>query len=188
MVEQARSTYRQHLDDPTSVDPEVVQAVISVCAAHGDAETYESFLDKYQTAPNPQDSITYLRAMASFDSQETTDRTLGLISDRTVRNQDASWVLAQLLANRKTGPYAWKQLVEKWGDLLEKIPPMTQSRIADGFPALSAPGVAAEVVAFLHENPLPHAKQAVKQKLERLKALVRLRESQTEVATRLFSG
>ncbi|MXZ07502.1 MAG: M1 family peptidase [Acidimicrobiia bacterium] len=188
VVEQARSTYQQHLDDPTSVDPEVVQAVIAVCAAHGDAETYESFLDKYQTAPNPQDSMTYLRAMASFDSQKSTDRTLGLITDRTVRNQDASWVLAQLLANRKTGPYAWKQITEKWDDLLEIVPPMTRSRIADGFPALSDPDVAAEVLTFLHENPLDHAKQAVKQKLERLKVLVRLRGSQTEAATRLFRG
>ena len=179
VVEQARSTYEQHAAEPTSVDPEVAGAVISVCAAHGDADTYERFLDRYRNARNPQESIKYLRALASFDSQEAVDRTFGLIADRTVRNQDTSWVLARMLANRVTGPYAWSKFRGCWDDILKIVPPMTQSRIADGFPALSRPEVAAEVMDYLAENPLPHATKAVEQKLERLSALVTMRERET---------
>ena len=178
-VERARSTYEQHAAEPTSVDPEVAGAVISVCAAHGDAGTYERFLDRYRTVRNPQESMKYLRAVASFDSRESVDRTFELIADRTVRNQDTSWVLARMLANRVTGHYAWSTFRDRWEAILEIVPPMTQSRIADGFPALSHPEVATEVMEYLAENPLPHATKAVEQKLERLSALVTMRERET---------
>ena len=179
VVEQARSVYEQRLADATSVDPEVAGAVISVCAAHGDADTYERFLDRYRTVRNPQESLKHLRALASFDDENAVDRTFGLITDRTVRSQDTSWVLARMLANRVTGPYAWSKFKDRWHGILEIAPPMTQSRMADGFPALSHPEVAADVAAFLAENPLPHAAKAVEQKLERLSALVKMRERET---------
>ena len=179
VVEQARSIHEQRVAEPTSVDPEVAGAVISVCAAHGDAETYERFLDRHRAVRNPQESLKYLRALASFDTEDAVDRTVELILDRTVRNQDTSWVTARMLANRTTGPYAWSKLRDRLDAILEIIPPMTQSRIADGFPALSHPEVAAEVTAFLAENPLPNAAKAVEQKLERLSALVKMRERET---------
>ena len=180
VVEQARSIHEQRVAEPTSVDPEVAGAIISVCAAHGDAETYERFLDRYRTVRNPQESLKYLRALASFDAEDAVDRTFELIVDRTVRNQDTSWVLARMLANRVTGPYAWSKLRDRLDGILEIVPPMTQSRIADGLPALSHPEVAADVAAYLAENPLPNAAKAVEQKLERLSALVRMRERETE--------
>ncbi len=179
VVERARSTYEQRVAEPASVDPEVAGAVISVCAAHGDAETYERFLDRYRTVRNPQESLKHLRALAAFDAVDAVDRTFELIVDRTVRNQDTSWVLARMLANRVTGPYAWAKLRDRWDGILEIAPPMTQARMADGLPALSDPEVAAEVAAFLAENPLPHAAKAVEQKLERLSALVEMRERET---------
>ncbi len=189
VVEQARKVYEQRLADATSVDPEVAGAVISVCAAHGDADTYERFLDRYRTVRNPQESLKHLRALASFDDEDAVDRTFELISDRTVRSQDTSWVLARMLANRATGPYAWSRFKDRWHGILEIAPPMTQSRMADGFPALSHPEVAADVAAFLAENPLPHAAKAVEQKLERLSALVQMRERETEaLAGALPSG
>ena len=180
VVEQARSIHEQRVAEPTSVDPEVAGAIISVCAAHGDAETYERFLVRYRTVRNPQESLKYLRALASFDAEDAVDRTFELIVDRTVRNQDTSWVLARMLANRVTGPYAWSKLRDRLDGILEIVPPMTQSRIADGLPALSHPEVAADVAAYLAENPLPNAAKAVEQKLERLSALVRMRERETE--------
>ena len=112
------------------------------------------------------------------------DRTFELIVDRTVRNQDTSWVLARMLANRVTGSYAWSKFKDRWDGILEIAPPMTQSRIADSFPALSHPEVAADVVAFLAKNPLPHATSAVEQKLERLAALVKMRERETGAIAR----
>ena len=179
-IEQARRTYEQLVSDPTGVDPEVGTAALFVCASHGDADTYRAYLARHKQAGNPQDAMKYLRALASFDDGEAVDRTFGLIEDGTIRNQDTTWVLARMLANRVSGPYAWTRLRDEWSGVAGSLPPMTHSRMVEALPALSHPDLAADVEAFFAENPLPHATKALQQKLERLRALVMMRERETE--------
>ncbi len=188
VVEQARRTYERMAADPASVDPEVGTAALFVCASHGGAGTYQAFLARHKDAPNPQEAMKYLRALASFDDPEAVDRTFGLIEDGTVRNQDTAWVLARMLANRVSGPYAWARLREEWSGMASSIPPMTHSRMVEGIPALSEPEVAADVEAFFAENPLPHAVKAVEQKLERLRAMVMMRERETAGAAQALTA
>ena len=182
-IEQARRTYEKMVSDPTMVDPEVGTASLYVCASHGDAATYRAYLARHKEAANPQDAMKYLRALASFDDREAVDRTFALIEDGTVRNQDTTWVLARMLANRVSGPHAWSRLRDKWPGMAGGLPTMTHSRMVEGLPALSHPGVAADVEAFFAENPLPHAAKALDQKLERLRALVMMRERETAAVT-----
>ena len=79
-IERARATFEQLGEDPTAVDPEVGTASVFVCASHGDARTYGSYLARHEQAANPQEAMKYLRAMASFDNPDAVDRTFG--SDR----------------------------------------------------------------------------------------------------------
>ena len=187
-VEQARSTWERLLSEPTAVDPEVGSACIFVCAAHGDSSTYRAFLARHMDADNPQEAMKYLRALASFDQPEAADRTFGLMDDGTIRNQDTTWVLARMLANRVSGPYAWARLRDRWSGMSANIPPMTHSRMLEGLPALSHPDVASEVDAFFAENPLPHAAKALEQKLERLRAMVMMRDRETGPVTRTLTA
>ena len=178
-VEQARRVYEQMAADPASVDPEVGTAALFVCASHGGADDYEVFLSRHKDAPNPQEAMKYLRALASFDDPEAVERTFGLIEDGVIRNQDTAWVIARMLSNRASGPQAWARLAEEWPRLASSIPPMTHSRIVEGLPALSEPAPAAEVQAYYADNPMPHAAKALEQKLERLRAMVMMRERET---------
>ena len=182
-IEGARRTYERMVSDPTAVDPEVGTACLYVCASHGDSATYGAYLARHKEAGNPQDAMKYLRALATFDNRDAVDRTFGLIEDGTIRNQDTTWVLARMLANRVSGPYAWTRLREEWPGMAGSLPPMTHSRMVEGLPALSHPGLAAQVEAFFAENPLPHAAKALEQKLERLRALVMMRERETAAVT-----
>ncbi len=59
------------------------------------------------------------------------------------------------------------------------MPGMTRLRVVEGLPALSQPEVAADVKAFFAEHPIPDAKRALAQKLERLEANVLFRERET---------
>ena len=124
-IEQARRTYEQMVSDPTAVDPEVGTAALYVCASHGDATTYRAYLARHKEAGNPQDAMKYLRALASFDDRDAVDRTFGLIEDGTIRNQDTTWVLARMLTNRLSGPYAWTRLRDEWSGMAASLPPMT---------------------------------------------------------------
>ena len=187
-IDRAREAFEAFVSDPTAVDPEVGSAALFVCAAHGDASTYHDFLGRHKDAANPQDAMKYLRALASFDDPEAVDRTLGLIDDGTIRNQDTTWVLTRMLANRVSGTYAWLRLSEKWPEMSATLPPMTHSRVLEGLPSLSYPDVAAEIETFFAEHPLPHAVKALEQKLERLRAMVMMRERETGSVTRALNA
>ena len=182
VIEKSRRIHGRMVADPTSVDPEVGTAALFVCAAHGDSDTYRDYLARHKEASNPQDTMKYLRALASFDDDGAVDRTFELIADGAVRNQDTTWVLARMLGNRVSGPYAWVRLRDEWSAMAPSLPPMTHSRMLEGLPALSEPGVAAEIEGFFAENPLPHAAKALEQKLERLRAMVMMRERETAAA------
>ena len=187
-IDRARTTYEQMVADPSAVDPEVATAALYICAAHGDDSTYRTYLHRHEKAANPQEAMKYLRALASFDDAEAVDRTFGLIRDGTIRSQDTTWVLAGMLTNRISGPYAWSRLREAWPGMASDLPPMTHSRMVGGLPALSDPGTAADVEAFFAEHPLPTAAKALQQKLERLRALVMMRERETGAATEALAG
>ena len=185
-IDRSRQVHEQLVGDPTSVDPEVGQAALFTVAAHGDADTYAAFLSRHRDAETPQESLKYLQALASFDDEAAVDRTFELIADGTVRNQDTTWVLARMLTNRKSGPHAWANLRVRWGDMADSIPPMTHSRMLEGLPALSRPEVAADVEAFFAETPLSTAAKALEQKLERLRAMVAMRERESEGISQAF--
>ena len=187
-VEQALLVCEQMASRPSSVDPEVGTACLFVCASRGGPGVYEDFLARHKGAPNPQEAMKYLRALASVDDPEAVERTFGLIEDGTVRSQDTAWVIGRMLANRVSGPHAWARLAEEWPRLSSSIPPMTHSRVVEGLPALSEPGLAAEVQAYFAENPMPHAAKALAQKLERLRALVMMRERESEAAAAAFAA
>ena len=187
-IERARATHEELLADPSSVDPEVAAAALYTCAAHGDASTYQTYLHRHKEAANPQEAMKYLRALASFDEGEAVDRTFKLIRDGTIRNQDTTWVLAGMLTNRISGPYAWSKLREAWPGMVDDLPPMTHSRMVGGLPALSDAATAADVEAFFAEHPLPTAAKALSQKLERLRALVMMRERETGAVARALAG
>ena len=93
-------------------------------------------------------------------------------------------MLARMLANRVSGPYAWGKLRDEWPAMSGGLPPMTHSRMVEGLPALSRPELAAEVQSFFTENPLPQAAKALGQKLERLRAMVMMRERETASVTK----
>ena len=187
-IELARATYGKMAAQPSLVDPEVATAALYICAAHGDASTYRAYLDRHKTAPNPQEAMKYLRALASFDDTDAVDRTFALIQDGTIRNQDTTWVLAGMLTNRTSGPYAWSRLREAWPGMVGNLPPMTHSRMVDGLPALSDPDTASDVEAFFAEHPLPTAAKALEQKLERLRALVMMRKREGGAVGEALAG
>lgn len=180
-IDRAEAVFARRMADPKSVDPEVAQAAMFIVAAYGDSDRYAEFLDHHKTAATPQDGQKFLLALASFDNDEAAATTFDLIQDGTVRNQDTSWVIARMLSNRESGPTAWAMLRQRWDDVLGPLPPMTQSRLVDGLPALSRPDVAADVDAFFAETKLPYAEKALAQKLERMHALAAMRAREMTV-------
>ena len=163
------------LDDPSSVDADVGQACLFTAAAHADEAFYDKLMAGHHAAVSPQVGLKLLQAAASADDTSLTDKTLEAAKSGSIRSQDVSWVVARLFGNRVSGPHAWRAVRSDWSAFVERIPPMTLRRLAEGLPSLSQPHVAADVQSFFAETPIPAIAKAVAQNLEKLEARVAMR-------------
>ncbi len=178
-VARSRQWFERWLADPRQVDPEVAEACLFTVASVGDDSTYERLFSLYQDQDSPQEKLRLLRSLTFVETEGAVDAILEAVLDRTIRNQDAAWVVGWLFRRKRTGPYAWARAQQVWTDLVSYTPPMTVRYLVDSVHLLSHPQVADQVTAFLSEADLPEARKATDQALERLRAYVLLRSKQT---------
>jgi puromycin-sensitive aminopeptidase len=176
VVDHAREVHGAHLNDPSSVDPNVAAAVVSVVAAHGGREDHAAYWDRYRTSPSPQESLRYLYALATFPDADLVGETLERCLTNEIRSQNAPFVILSALTNRHAGRDAWAFVEERWDELSRRFPSNAIPRMLGGITALSTPHLAAQIEAFLAEHPVPQAAKTVAQHLERLRVNVALRQ------------
>jgi puromycin-sensitive aminopeptidase len=169
-----------------TLDPEVATAALAVYARNGGPEEYETLWDAYQGAATPLEKVRYLRSVAAVVVPDLAVATLDKAIAGDIRTQDAFWVFARLLMG-KAGPDVWESARERWAGVLETMPGMTRTRIAEGISALSQPEVAASVRSHFAEHPVSEAARSVEQNLEKLDANIKLRERETESITTYFT-
>jgi aminopeptidase N len=179
VVARARALHDSYVDDPTSVDPAMAVAAVSVIADSGDSQDFETFLERFRKADNPQEEMRYLYSLAKFQDDEAFSRMLDL-SLSEVRTQNAPFLLGRALTNRSHGPQAWDFVRKNWSTFLERFPSNTMVRMAEGVRALSEPAVAQDVLAFFAEHPLPQGERTLAQHLERLRVNVAFRQRERE--------
>ena len=63
---------------PSSVDPAMAAAAVSVIADSGDSQEFEAFLERFRKADNPQEEMRYLYALAKFQDEDSFARMLEL--------------------------------------------------------------------------------------------------------------
>jgi len=171
----ARALFEQQLDDPTSVDPPVVSAVVGVVAAAGAPEDYERYVECFRKAETPQDQLRYLYALAEFPDEALMARTLEFLLTREVKTQTAPFVLARCIANRDRGEQAWRFVRSHWDVANATFPDNTIVRMIDPVKLLIQPEQQADVAGFFAEHGIPQAAKTLQQILERQRVNVALR-------------
>jgi puromycin-sensitive aminopeptidase len=185
-VEQARSLHASALADPSSVQPAVAAAALSVVSANGGEAEYEAGLARYRASHHPQDQRRELMALSEFRDAALFDRTLALALTDDVRTQDAPMLLGRCIAHRDHGVRAWRFVREHWDELNARFPSNLMIRVVEPVPRLTRPQEQADVAAFLAEHPLPQAAKRVEQVLERQGVNVLLREREEPALASAF--
>jgi len=93
----AAGLYADWLRDPTTVDPNVLPALIAILAHAGDASRYAEFLQRFRTAGTPQDEQRYLYALVGFRQPELIAQTLDRTINGEIRTQDGPFVVRTAL-------------------------------------------------------------------------------------------
>jgi hypothetical protein len=175
----ARALHESYVDDPSSVDPAMAAAAVSVIADGGDYQDFESFLERFRKTDNPQEEMRYLYAHAKFRDKDSFSHMLDLTLSE-VRTQNAPFLLARAMSNRSNGATAWDFVRTNWSTFLDRFPSNTMVRMVEGVRTLSEPKVAQDVLAFFAEHPLPQGERTLAQHLERLRVNVAFRERERD--------
>jgi puromycin-sensitive aminopeptidase len=171
----AHDLHARFVADPSSVDPAVAAAAVSVIAASGGPAEFDQFVTHMGGAATPQDEMRYLTALADFDHPELIDRVVAMCVDGTVRTQNAPYLLRRAMANRTQGDRAWSFVSTHWATINDLFPSNSIARMVEGVRHLDHPEVASLVFAFFEANEVPQGDRIVAQHLERLEVNLALR-------------
>src|SRR6185295_14650500 len=75
--------------------------------------------------------------------------------------------LMRLFANPAARVRTWQFVQKKWDQDSKRLPPMMISRVVDSTPSLRSREYKQEVAAFFKAHPVPTARRAMQQALER---------------------
>ncbi len=164
---EARAHFEEYARERTAIEPNLADSLVNITARHGDEALYTRFQDLARAARTPQERRRFQLALAEFRRPALVRRTLALALTDAVATQDVGILLMRLFANRNAREQTWQFVVRRWKDISKRLPPMMVSRVVDSTPALKTRAYKKEVTAFFRAHPVPTAKRALKQALER---------------------
>jgi puromycin-sensitive aminopeptidase len=176
---EARERCRAYLANRSSLEPNLADSVVALAAREGDGELFDALLGAAEKARTPQERRRFLLAVGEFRDPRLQDAALRAALTDTVPTQDVAFLLARMLGNRFARERAWTFVKRRWAALRRRMPPMLATRLVEATSALQTPAYRKQVAEFFSRNPLPTAKRALRQTLERftLNAEVRRREA-----------
>ncbi len=164
--------------DKSTVDANVVPALVGILAHNGDEKRYDEFVQLSKDATTPQDTLRFINALARFRDAKLLEKTIAKCLSDEVRTQDAPYLFANLLSNEDAGPHAWKFLKEKFDDMVLAYPENGVVRMCGAAEHLDSDELADEVRTFFASRKVKSGEMAVAQMLEQLAINQKLRQEQ----------
>ncbi|CCH58812.1 hypothetical protein TBLA_0A10340 [Henningerozyma blattae CBS 6284] len=109
--------------DKKAIPALIKPAVFSAAAREGSVENYEKLLKIFKNPVSTDEKLSALRCLGRFKDAKLLERTLGLLSDGTVLNQDI-YIPMQGMRTHKEGIEAlWAWIKVNWDDIVKRLPP-----------------------------------------------------------------
>ncbi len=174
--ERARELYVQYEKDPTSVERNLVPALVSIVAHTGSGGDYDKFYSRFTNAQTPQEETRYLFALGGFRQPDLIDRTLQMTINGEVRTQNAPYLMRGILLNKDAREKAWSFMKAHWEEMLRRYPDNSIPRMCEGIVGLATPELEADVRDFFARHPVKQGAKQMEQHLERLRIAVSCKE------------
>ncbi|MDQ6782278.1 MAG: M1 family metallopeptidase [Actinomycetota bacterium] len=154
--------------------PDLVTAAVNVVATAGGPDAYQTVLDRYRAATNPQEKMRYLHALGGFEDPALLARSLELCMSDEVRNQDGPFLVGSIMATRTGSALAWEWVEANWDRIIERFPNNLLIRMLEGITGLVDPVLAERAHAFLDTHQAPIGGPRLQQLQERMDVNVAL--------------
>ena len=177
------SVWLEHYwNDPASLDPTLVQAMLRLGARLGGPERFTRYVERYRAAMAPEERDRYLQAFGDFADRRVTPDILALVLSDAVRGQDIWKPVRGLLANPATQAATWSFIKGHWAAIREKGGTVGAQRIIAGTKHLWRDEWRSEVNDFFRDpaNHIESAERTLAQTLEFLSLGLVFRRVQQE--------
>jgi tricorn protease interacting factor F2/3 len=167
---EANSRFKQYLQKPDSLNPDIQDAVFSL-VAWGGAVSYEKLLHLYKTVPSQEQKIRFLGALSSFRDPKLLQRTLDLSQSKLVRSQNMHIPIMRISSNLYGKKILWPWLKKNWKKIRVKVgvgSPLL-NRVVSSISAVADSSMQGEIRQFFKKNPTPGTEMTLSQTLERIR-------------------
>jgi puromycin-sensitive aminopeptidase len=183
----AKEVYAKYKADRSSVDPNLVPALVNIVAFTGDEKIFEEFTREFKEAKTPQEEIRYLFALAGFADPNLLKKTLEKALTDEIRTQNAPYLVQSVMANVYGREDAWKFFQENWDKMIKLYPENSIPRMCEGVTALTTPELQKQVKEFFTKHEVKQGGKTIDQHLERLHVAVLFQEREKKNFASAFS-
>ncbi len=176
--QRAEEWYSRSRREPSTVDPNLLPALVSILAFTGDAARYDEFMDRFKTADTPQQERRYLLSLAGFRQRGLLERTLAHTLDGTVRVQDAPFLVSAVMGSVYGKELGWAFAKTNWDRMDRLFPKQGLRRMCGGITGLATPELERDVRDFFASRNIDLGGKTLDQYLEQLRITVRFKEQQ----------
>ena len=174
-LSQASDLFRQYLENPEAVHPDLRGIVFSLAAQAGDRTTYNQLWDLEERTSMQEEKIRLLLAMSRFQDAGLLNDTLESSLSSRVRSQDTITVVAGVAANPLGRMPAWEFVKNNWGEFDRRYGGggFGLMRLVSIVNSFTTDEQMADVEKFFTDNPAPAAERTIRQALERMRLNIR---------------
>ncbi len=165
-VAAAKKIAEQYLRQPSSTDPTLTPAALSIAAEHGTSQLYDAMTDAMNKAKSSTEYYSVLFTLPSFDGPELVRRTLQLVDTGKVRQQDYPGFFSALLTNDATRAETWDYLKKHWDTLAENTVSFGGRGSVSGLGNFCTEKDKEDVKQFFSTHRAPGAERALQQSLD----------------------
>ena len=172
---QAGDLFRQYLENPDAVHPDLRGVVFSLAAQAGDRATYDQLWDLEERTSLQEEKIRLLLATSRFQDVGLLNETLERALSSRVRSQDTITVVGSVAANPRGRQPAWEFVKNNWGEFDRRYGGggFGLMRLVSICSSFTTDEQRADVENFFAEHPAPAAERTIRQALERVRLNIR---------------
>jgi tricorn protease interacting factor F2/3 len=171
VIAEANKRFEQYLKNPSSLNPDIQEAVFSTAAWGGDDKTYQKLVNLYRKDKTQEEKLRSLVALCNFKDEKLLLKTLEFSQSREVRSQNMHTPIMRVAANPHGRRILWPWIKKNWKSLRTKVgigSPLL-NRIVASLSGFADAQVGKEIEQFFEKNPTPGTERTIEQTLERIR-------------------
>lgn len=169
---QERFAHFMETGDDSRIPPDLQRHIYTNATRHGGEKEYEKILAVYKKAPNPSTKVDAMWALCSSRDEKLLERTFGMLSDGSVKDQDLYIFCFGLAGNKVSRRKTANWFKDNYDDLYKRFGDSygISYLVKGSFNSLSSYEDLEEVKAFFKDKDVRKFRLAVSQTFDSIQA------------------